>query len=174
MISSCVHSRHVHTANRCELIWTALSASSPTTKPRYDDERFMSQSNDRPLPARCQGCGTVLPADSICCVQCGQIHNEQGLAELKERCEVLNRATGLREGCAVPTRHRGLTLFLLERAAVEKSWSDSACRSPLSSRLGRGARTMTSTLRTTMSIPSLPTSDRHRPLRPRILILGRK
>ena len=91
-------------SKRCELIWTALSPSWPTTRPRYDDERFMSQSNDRPLPARCQACGTILPADSICCVQCGQIHNEQGLAELKERCEVLNRATGLRERCAVPTR----------------------------------------------------------------------
>jgi uncharacterized OB-fold protein len=48
----------------------------------------MSPSNDSPLPVRCKACGTILPAESILCVQCGQIHDLQGLAELEKRCEV--------------------------------------------------------------------------------------
>jgi uncharacterized OB-fold protein len=65
--------------------------SMATTKPGDPTTQLYSQSSDRPLPVRCQACGTILPADSIRCVQCGQEHNEQDLVELRERCKVFER-----------------------------------------------------------------------------------
>lgn len=32
-----------------------------------------------------EACGTILPLDSICCMQCGQIHNESDLLEFLDR-----------------------------------------------------------------------------------------
>ena len=60
-------------------------SSMAITKSRDPTTQIYSQSNDRRLPVRCQACGTILPSESIRCVQCGQVHNEQGLAELRER-----------------------------------------------------------------------------------------
>jgi uncharacterized OB-fold protein len=73
---------------RCAFDLDCTISIMATTKPRHTTTKIYSQSNDRSLPVRCQACGTILPADSIRCVQCGQIHNEQGLAELRERCKV--------------------------------------------------------------------------------------